>query len=324
MFLLSKSNITFTQLHLSVYIANRIALSKHKSFSSFITKLSIAATALSVATMIVALAILYGFNASITNKIYNCWGHIRVRSYTPIQNGITDDDYVLSNDTLEKNIRQLPSVKTIQSYATKSTLVSSGSAFDALLIKGVPANYDSTNFGLYIKQGRWMHYNDSTFSKEIIISTHLANDLQLSLGSKLNLYFLNKETEKTRAKNVTVVGIYKTDMDEFDNNYIIGDLNLIRNINYWDSTQIGGYEIYLNNTEDIEKTNNLINEKLGSTLQSRTIYSEYPNVFDWLRLLDTNKYLLLIIIGVVATINLITFLIVLVLERQRIINTLCT
>jgi lipoprotein-releasing system permease protein len=309
-------------LKLSAFIAKRVAFNTHKSFSSFITKLSITATALSVATMIVALAIIYGFQGTVASKVFSFWGHIRVRAYQPTKSAIAEESFIYKNDTVEQQIKLNKNVKSISPYATKSAILSTNSEFEGLLMKGVEKNFDTSAIAKLLTSGRWLQYNDTSFSKEILVSNTTAKTLKLKLGDKINVYFFDKETEKTRAKNVFVVGFFKTDIEEYDKNFFIGDLNLIRDLNFWDSTQIGGYEIYVNDIDQLDATSKAINNGMDIKWQSKTIKEEYPNIFDWLNLLDTNKYVLLIIMSVVAAINLITCLIILVLERIKMIGIL--
>ncbi len=304
------------------FIAKRIAFNKQKSFSSFITKLSITATALSVATMIIALAIIYGFQGAVSNKVFAFWGHIRVKGYEPVKASIAEESFIFKNELIEKTIAASPNVKSINPYATKSAMLSTKDEFDGLLMKGIEKKFDTSAFSKFITSGRWLQFNDTSFSKEILISQTTAKTLKLSVGSKINVYFFDNQTEKTRAKNVYVAGIFKTDIDEYDKNFFIGDLNLIRDLNFWDSTQIGGYEIFINKLDKLDLTSKSINASIDQKWQSKTIKEEYPNIFDWLGLLDTNKYVLLIIMSIVAAVNLITCLIILVLERIKMIGIL--
>lgn len=309
-------------MNIGAFIAKRVAFNKQKSFSGFITRLSIIATALSVTTMIVALAIIYGFQGTVSNKVFSFWGHIRVKAYEPTKAAIAEESFIYKNDTIQKIIEASPNIKSINPFATKSSILSAKTEFDGLLMKGIEKNFDSTLFSKFITKGRWLQFNDSTFSKEILLSNTTSKILKVVPGDKINIYFFDKETEKTRAKNVVVVGLFSTDIEEYDKNFFIGDLNLIRDLNYWDSTQIGGYEIFVNDISALDKTSAVLNASLDVKWQSKTIKEEYPNIFDWLNLLDTNKYVLLIIMSVVAAINLITCLIILVLERIRMIGIL--
>jgi lipoprotein-releasing system permease protein len=309
-------------LRLSAFIAKKVAFNKQQSFSGFITKLSIAATALSVATMLIALAIIYGFQGTVANKVFSFWGHIRVRAYEASKATIAEESFIYKNDTVEQQIAAVSNIKSINPFATKSAILSTKNEFDGLLLKGVEKSFDTASFQKFITKGRWMQFNDSTFSKDVLVSNSIANSLKITVGDKINVYFFDKESEKTRAKNVTVCGLFKTDIEEYYKNFFIGDLDLIRYLNFWDSSQIGGYEIFLNDLKQLEKTNTTINNNIDTKWQSKTIKEEYPNIFDWLKLLDTNKYVLLVIMSIVAAINLITCLIILVLERIKMIGIL--
>ncbi len=313
-----------SQLHLnfSAYIAKRVAVSNKKSFSGFITKLSITATALSVATTIIAFAILYGFEDTVASKVFGFWGHVRVKNYEQAKSSIAEDTYIDRSQQVEALVRNTPNVRSINAYALKSAILSGKTEFDGLLMKGIERNFDTTSFTKFLKKGRWIAYNDTTFSKEIMLSQTVAELLKVNINDKLIVYCFDSESEKTRAKNVTVVGIYKTEIEEYDKQFFMCDLNLIRDLNFWDSTQIGGYEIYLNDIKQLETTSKLIHENIPEQWQAKTIKEEFPNIFDWLTLLDKNKYVFLIVMGTVAIVNLITCLIILVLERIKMIGIL--
>jgi lipoprotein-releasing system permease protein len=309
-------------LKLAPYIAKRVAFSKQKSFSGFITKLSIIATTLSVATMIITLAVIYGFQGAISDKVFSFWGHIRVKSYENAKSVIAEESFITKNDTVVAAVQQHPNVRSISAYARKSAILTTNTEFDGLLMKGVEKNFDTTYFKKFMTAGRWLHFNDSSFSKEIVISQHTAKTLKANINDRLIVYFFDSQNEKTRAKSVTVVGLYKTDIDEYDRSFFIGDLNLIRDLNFWDSTQIGGYEIFVKNIKQLDATNDTLNKNLSIEWQSKTIKEEYGTIFEWLALLDINKYLLIAIMSIVAAVNLITCLIILVLERIRMVGIL--
>lgn len=309
-------------MNLSAFIARRVAVNKGFSFAKYITKLSIGATALSVAVMIISLAIIYGFQGAVANKVFGFWGHIRVRSYEPTKVLIAEENYIRNNDSILQLIRNIPNVTNVHAYATKSAILTTQTDFDGILMKGIHKAADTSVYAKFLLQGRCIHYNDTSFSKEILMSKTITNNLNIKLNDAITVYFFDKDAQRTRAKRVQVVGIYSTDIEEYDRNFIIGDINLIRDLNNWDSTLIGGYEIMLHNVDKLDETNTLIKAVLRNDWQSKSIKEEYSNIFDWLQLLNTNKYVLLIIMTIVAAINLITCFIILVLERIRMIGIL--
>jgi lipoprotein-releasing system permease protein len=280
------------------------------------------ATALSVATMLISFAILYGFQDAVSQKVFGFWGHIRIKGYENVKSSIAEDNFIDKDESLEAIAKQNKNVKSINAYATKSSILSSKTEFDGLLMKGVEKSFDTSKFIKFLTNGRWIQFSDSGFSKEIIISNTTAKLLKSNIGDKLIVYCFDATSEKTRAKNVTIVGTYKTDIEEYDKQFFLCDINLIRDLNFWDSTQIGGYELYVNNLDDLDSTKNQLHNEIPHQWQSNTIKEEYGNIFDWLGLLDKNKYIFLIVMGTVAIVNLITCLIILVLERIKMIGIL--
>jgi lipoprotein-releasing system permease protein len=309
-------------LHLPGFIARRLVLQGKRSFSGFITRLSVIATALSVAAMIISLAVIYGFQSEISAKVFSFWGHIRVKAYEQDKATVAEETFIYRNDSVEKIIRNNPQVRSVNAYATKSALISNKKEFDGLMMKGVEKDFDWQNFNRFLVKGRPIKFPDSGFSKEVLISAAVANTLKVNVGDKLFVYFMSRSEERARIKDVTVVGFFKTDIEEYDRQFFLGDLNLIRDLNFWEPGQIGGYEVFVKDYKKADVVSQEINQSINVNWQSRSIRQEYAHIFDWLGLLDTNKYLLLIIMGLVAAINLVTCLIVLVLERIRMIGIL--
>lgn len=309
-------------MHLPGFIAKRLVFQGRRSFSGFITRLSVIATALSVAVMIISLAIIYGFQSEISAKVFSFWGDIRVKAYETDKATVAEETFIYKNDTVERAIRSNPQVKSVNAFATKSALVSNKKEFDGLLMKGVEKDFDWNSFKRFIVKGRAIEFPDSGFSKEVLISAQVANALNADVGDKLFVYFVSEGEDKARIKDVTIVGLFRTDIEEYDRHFFLGDLNLIRDLNFWEPNQIGGYEVFIKDYNQADAVSDDINQSISIKWQSRSIKQEYAHIFDWLGLLDTNKYLLLAIMGLVAAINLITCLIVLILERIRMIGIL--
>lgn len=309
-------------MHLPGFIAKRLVFQGRRSFSGFITRLSVIATALSVAVMIISLAIIYGFQSEISAKVFSFWGDIRVKAYETDKASVAEETFIYKNDTVERAIRSNPEVRSVNAFATKSALVSNKKEFDGLLMKGVEKDFDWNSFKRFIVSGRPIQFPDSGFSKEVLISAQVANTLNAKVGDKLFVYFVSEGEDRARIKDVTIVGLFRTDIEEYDRHFFLGDLNLIRDLNFWEPSQIGGYEVFVKDYKKAEEVSADINQKIDIRWQSRSIKQEYAHIFDWLGLLDTNKYLLLTIMGMVAAINLVTCLIVLILERIRMIGIL--
>jgi lipoprotein-releasing system permease protein len=308
-------------LNLALHIAKRIAFNRQKSFSRFIIRLSVAATSLSVMAMIITLAFVNGFQQTVSGKVFSFWGHIRVQKYEPNKSLVAEESAIAKNDTIETLLRSEPGVKQVQSFATKSAILSKNKEIEAVLLKGIEKNYDSTRLKTYLQQGRWIRFNDSSYSKEILVSTPLASQLKINLHDTITVYFISIDGAKTYRK-LNVAGIYKTGIEEYDKLFVLGDLRLIRRVNNWEADQTGGYEIFLSDYKNIDSINEQLAYKLPPEWNSRSIREVYPNIFDWLNIQDVNRNVIFIVMAVVAIINLVTCLLILILERTRMVGIL--
>lgn len=300
-------------------IAKRIAFNKQKSFSRFIIRLSTAATAVSVMAMIVTLSFVNGFQKTISQKVFSFWGHIRVQHFEEGKALVAEESPIAKNDTVEFIIKHQPGVQRLDVFATKSAVLEKQKEIEGVLFKGVDAGYDSTQLHQFIKQGRWLNFSDSLYSKEILVSAPIANELRLKVNDTLNIYFISSNGNNSRRK-LLVAGIYKTGIEDYDNLFAIGDIRLIRRINNWQANEIGGYEVFLNDYKKMDSVNNQLADKLPTVWAGKTIQQVYPNIFDWLNIQDVNRNVIFIVMAIVAVINLITCLLILVLERTRMIG----
>lgn len=306
-------------MNTAFYIAKKVAFDGKKSFSHFIIKLSVVATAISVAAMIITLAFLNGFQQTVSKQVFSFWGHSRVQHYQLSKAAIAEEDPILPSDTVFNLIKNNPLVKQVQPFATKASVIQYKKTIEGILLKGITPNYDSNALKPYIKQGKWLSFTDSGYSKQIVLSQAIAKLLNASIGDTVKLNFINTNTGNTYRK-LQVCGIYKTGIEENDKLFVLADLKLIQRINNWENNEIGGYEIFL---KDYTKMDTLCNElKLPIIWQCKTVKEVYPNIFDWLQVLDTNRNIVFIVMSIVAIINLITGLIVLVLERYKMIGIL--
>jgi lipoprotein-releasing system permease protein len=309
-------------LNFSGFIARRIAFNQQKSFSRFIIRLATAATILSVAVMIVSLAITNGFQYTISQKIFSFWGHIRVQHFNPAQVTISEELPIEKNDTVTRVLRQNKSLQSVNAYATKSAILKTNETIEGALFKGVEKNYRFAELQPFLKEGRWLQFPDSGYSNEMVLSVGMASKLRLKVNDAVLIYFIQADGSPPRARKLTVSGIYKTGIEEYDKVIAVGDIRLIQRLNNWKENEIGGYEIFLTDYRQMDAVNEKIFYQLPADWNSKTIKELQPGIFDWLNLQDITIVLVLVIMAVVAVLNLITCLIILVLERTKMVGIL--
>lgn len=334
-------------MNLPFFIARRLAFSGRKNFSRVVIRIAIAAVSLSVAVMIASTALIAGFKSEISRKIFEFWGHIHISDVsftlsfepTPISK---DQDFYPSLDT----VRGLPpmevagtsnwfgreytwtemvqphgGIRHIQAFAHKPGIIRTKTAMEGILLKGIGSDFDWNNLQPYLLEGRPIALADSAASRDIIISRQTADRLQVGVGDKFIVYFV-KGGEQLR-RLFQICGIYKTGLEEYDRKFALCDLRQVQELLGWQPDQVAGFEIWLDDIRDMDLYNEFIyNEVLPPELLSTGIRDKFPAIFEWLQLQDYNEIVILGLMLAVAIVNMITALLVLVLERSTMIGVL--
>jgi lipoprotein-releasing system permease protein len=234
---------------------------------------------------------------------------------------IAEEYPINQNTTVENYLSQSPEVKSFERYATRSAILKFNTGIESILLKGIDKQFDFSRMNPFLKKGNWMIFNDSNYSKDLILSSFTAKQLNIEIGDSLLAFFFKEDGTKN-ARKLKIAGIYKTGIEDYDKNFALCDINLIRRMNNWESNQIGGYEVFLKDYKSTAKINEKIYNDLPQGWYSRSIKEIQPNIFDWLNLQGQIKNILMVIMLIVAIVNLITCLIILVLDRTRMTGVL--
>ena len=311
-------------MNLAFTIARKLAVSSQRSFAGFIIRLSVLATAVSVMALIITVSFVNGFQREVSEKVFSFWGHIRVQQYIPGKSIVAEELPMTKNDSLEKVISQVAGVKKIQQFATRSAVMEFNKSIEGVLIKGISAQYDSIPFMRFLQEGNWINWSDSNYSQDVLISSEQARLLNIHLKDTISLYFISPDESTRTYRKVRVCGIYRTSIAEYDQLFVIADLRMLQRVSNWANDQIGGYEVFVNQPSEIKTVHAKVTEVLPLQTGSNTIEEIFPNIFDWLLIQNLNRNVLFIILGIVGLINMATCLLVLILERTRMVGILQT
>jgi lipoprotein-releasing system permease protein len=329
------------------FIASRVAASGQKSFARLIIRIAIAAVALSIAVMIIANALIKGFKSEISDKMFSFWGHIHITSaqqtstYEPIPI-LADQSFLPKLKALktlpdsflkiEKIIGNAPytegsprpsfgGIKHVQAYATKAGIIKTKDNFEGVILKGVGSDFNWSFIEQYIVEGRKLNPCAADSCNEILISKSTADRLKLQLNGKFIVHFV--QNNATEQRLFQIVGIYKTGLEEYDKKFALVDIQPIQKLLGWSPNQIAGYEVFVDDIRDLNRMNNFIyNELISNQFSAQTIRQEQPSIFEWLDLQDVNEKVILGLMLLVGIINMVTALLILILERTNMIGTL--
>ena len=305
-------------MNTSLFIAKRLynAKENNNSYTRPIIRIAILAVALSVSIMLLSVFILSGFKAEISDKVFGFGGHINITKFSYNQS-YENDPINYSNEIVSK-IESIDDVENIQQFATKAGIIKKEEEILGVIIKGVGQDYNWRFFEKNLVFGELPIY-DSVTSNKVLISENISKKMKFEIGDDLVMYFVQKPT---RVRKFIISGIYKTGLTEFDEITVLADIKHIQKLNNWNNNQIGGYEVLLNNIDNLQYNSELIDETIDFDLKAISIKDKYPQIFDWLRLQDFNVLIILILMLIVGGVNMITSLLIIILEKSRLIGVL--
>ena len=319
MTLFPKKSYLSPHMNYELFIAKHILFGNKKGLAGSlrIVRIAIVAVALSCTVMLVALAITSGFKQQITNKIIGLGAHIQVKSFD--NNVSFEGSPINDNDTLKQAIMAVPGVGHVQPYASKAGIIKTDTDIEGVVLKGVDKSFDWSFFQQNMKAGSSFSTSDSTKSNAIVVSKITANKLKLKVGDDALLYFIQ---DPPRMRKLRVSGIYETGLTDFDKVFVLCDIRHIQKLNNWDAGKIGGYEVLVNDFEHLDQVAHNVNAAIGYSLSARSIKERNPQMFDWLHLQDINLLIIIILMLLVAGFNMISVLLIIILERTNMVGVL--
>ena len=305
-------------LNTEYFIAGRIAIKSERTFSKLIVRIAIIGVMLSLAVMMLSIGIIKGFKTEIQDKIRGYIGDIRIFKYD-LNNSFELSPFVPAPATIA-NLRKNPEVVYFQPYATKPAIISANDEVEGINFKGIDSTFNWDYIKKHMISGKILNFGDSAgATKQIMISQFTANRLKLKVGDKFIMHFVQNPP---RRRPFTIVGIYSVGVEEIDKNFVLGDINIIRRLNDWKPDEIGGIEVRIKDFNKLKAISTGIYEGLEIKLKSESVQDYFPAIFTWLSLLDVNTKVLLILMMVVGVINMITALLIMILERTNMIGML--
>lgn len=310
-------------MNFEYFISKKLIATKgYKSkVSSPIIKIAVVAISIGIIMMILAFGTGLGLQNKIRDKITAFNGHITIRSFTTNQSN-QNLQPIDGRQEFYPDFESVPEVTHIQKTASKYGVIRTETDFEGIVVKGISSDYDWSYFDEFIIEGRQLELNEN-ISKEVMISQYLSDRLGFKLGDKITVYFMRGgNNNRPRPLGLDIVGIYNSGFREFDKQFLVADLKQIRRINKWEDYEIGQFEIMVDDFDDIQNTGRKVYENIGSFLTASSIVNQYPTIFEWIALFDVNIALIVVIMVIIAGINMITALLVLILEQTQLVGIL--
>ncbi|SFG74183.1 FtsX-like permease family protein [Pedobacter insulae] len=303
-------------MNIAYFISRRIAIKSERTFSKLIVRIAIAGVMLSLAVMILSVAIITGFKTEIRDKVRGFIGDIQIYRYD--LNGSFEKAPFVPNDTTLANLRNNPDVASFYPFATKPAIIAANEEVEGINFKGIDKTYDWEFIKKHLVSGTVINFNDQS-KNQILISAFTANRLKLKLGDSFLMHFVQNPP---KPRKFIIVGIYDIGIENIDKSFALGNINIIRGVNNWDSGQMGGIEVRIKHFENLRPVANEVYANLELKLRSRSVEESSPEIFTWLSLLDVNTRVLLILMMIVGVINMVTALLIMILERTTMIGLL--
>lgn len=313
-------------MSLSLFIARRLYRDTDggKQVSRPAVLIAMVGIAIGLAVMIITVGVVIGFKGEVRNKVTGFGSHILVSNFDAVRSYETHP--IVVNDSMMATFSAHPEVKHVQRYSTKPGMIKTDSAFQGMVLKGVGPEFDASFFRDNLVEGEIPAFSDSSSTNQVILSKTLADKLKLKLGDKIYTYYIQ---DNVRVRPLTIKGIYQTNFSEYDNLFLLTDLYTVNRLNNWEAGQVSGAELQVHDYDRLEDTTYEIGEsvdnradKYGGVYYVQNIEQQNPQIFEWLKLLDLNVWVILILMIGVAGFTMISGLLIIIIERTNMIGIL--
>lgn len=311
------------ELNLELFIARRLLKGDGtRAVSVPIVRIALVGIALGVCVMLLSIFIIMGFKKEITDKLSGFDAHLNIVAYE--NNNSFNGNEIRVSDTLLDGIRDIEDVKSVYVYVTKPVILKSKDEIHGAVLKGVDSLYSADFFKKHLTEGAYPDYRTSEVSNDILLSSSVASLLNVKTGGKLTAHFVQ---EPPRVRVFTVAGIYDTGFKEYDDIMVLCDMRHLQRLNGWENNQVSGIAVELQDMEKTEQAKEKVDVLLpwdedNNFYKLTTLRETAPQVFDWLSLLNTNVWVILVLIVTVAVFNMVSGLLILILDKTSLIGIL--
>lgn len=309
-------------MNFAYFIARHIAPGRTETYSRPVVRIAYISIALGLALMLASVAIVIGFKHSISNKVTGFAAPIRIVPFDKNES-YEEMPLKLEQGFLDK-LHSDPDITHLQFTAQKAGVLKTSDQIQGILLKGVGKHYDWSYLKSNLVAGHLPVLDSASAGREVLISQKMAQKLLLKVGDPLRIWFVSGNQSQAIGRKLWVSGIYNTGLEEFDNHYIIGDIRQIQELNHWRPDEVGSIELKISDFKNLNKIAQSVYNNLPFNLNVRTITQEYPEIFSWLDLLNTNVIVILALMILVASITMISTLLILIIERTNMVGILKT
>ncbi len=305
-------------MNVEYFISSRISLKAKRTFSKLIVRIAIVGVMLSLAVMILSVSIIKGFKTEIQDKVRGFIGDIQIYRFD--LNGSFEKSPFIPNDTTLNSLKNNKEIVAYYPFATKPAILVANGEVEGVNFKGIDSTYNWGYINKHLISGSVINFSDSAkAAQQVLISEYTANRLMLKTGDSFIMHFIQNPPRK---RKLTIVGIYKIGIENLDKGFVIGDISLIRRLNNWLPNQTGGMEVRIKDFKLLAPVADEVYNSLELQLRSRSVEESSPEIFTWLSLLDVNTKVLLVLMLIVGIINMVTALLIMILERTNMIGIL--